>query len=146
MRRAILLTFVLGALLGACDNANRPVSGPGGNLGPAVAPKPIVQVPNRGLGNPRPTTIDRVSFEGDRSKLRVTYWGGVEDCYGLDRVDQRWNKDSVVLTVFTGTKRLPANTACDDIAVSLATVVGLQQELGNRRVIDGNTGQPAQWR
>jgi hypothetical protein len=87
-----------------------------------------------------------VSFEGDRSKLRVVYWNGVEDCYGLQRVDQQWKKDSVVVTVFTGRKRLPANTSCIDIAVTAATIVALRQELGNRTVIDGSTGQPANWR
>jgi hypothetical protein len=106
----------------------------------------LVQVPNRGMANARPAAIDRVSFEGDRSKLRVLYWNGVEDCYGLHRVEQKWGKDSVVITVFTGSKPLPANTACIDIAVSAATIVTLQQELGNRKVIDGSTNQQVQFR
>lgn len=134
------------AVTAACNaGPEAPVANAPGSQ-PPQQPQTRLQVATPGLADARPTSIDRVSFEGDRSKLRVVYWTGVEDCYGLDRVEQQWTKDALRLRVFTGRKQLPQNTACIDIAVSATTIVSLQQELGNRIVIDGSSGQRVSFR
>lgn len=139
MKRAII--FLTLAATAACNTGpDSTVGGLAGRQAPQ-SQQMLLQHPTPGLADARPTSIDRVSFEGDRSKLRVIYWTGVEDCYGLDRVEQKWSKDALTISVFTGRKRLPPNTDCIDIAVSAATIVDLQQELGNRIVIDGSSGE-----
>lgn len=145
--RRIAFGLILVALAGCTQTPDRPVvADPGDVGGGAKGPQSVLQQPDAGLANVRPTTIDAVSFDGDRSKLRVTYWSGIDECYGLARVEQRWNADALTLTVLTGNRPLPKDTACIDIAVSHATIITLQQDLGNRQVVDGTTREAVRWR
>lgn len=70
-----------------------------------------------------------------RRTLLVTYWGGVEACHGLDRVEVDETEDRVTITLYQGS--VPGDRACIEIAVWKAVRVGLDAPLGDRVVIDG---------
>ncbi len=77
-------------------------------------------------------------FERHRARAKdvtVFYWSGVDECYGLDRIDVKERRRKVVLTVYEG--RHPEAEVCPEIAVEVRSVAELRRPLGNRRVVDG---------
>jgi hypothetical protein len=152
MRRRLLAVMLLPVLLvGACGDdgddtatsddpttdapdpgGTEPVD-PGGDAGP-VAPTPD-------LLDPRPTAIDSVAVVdgGDGDKVEVSFYNGIRECYGLDRVEVVEADESVTIGVFTGSLP-PGDQVCIDIAELQFTVVSLDAPLGDRQVIDASTG------
>jgi predicted small secreted protein len=87
-----------------------------------------------GLQNVNMTVFDRHKvLEGDR--LKLFFWGGVEDCYGVDHVDIEYGNDVVIATIFYGNK--PDAEMCIEIAEYQAVVVRLDEPLGGRDIVDG---------
>jgi hypothetical protein len=86
--------------------------------------------------NVRPQPLDSTKVVGPRA-VQVAFYGGVEDCYGLDRVEVREGPNQVEITVFLGEK--PGSLACVDIAELQATNVTLEQPVGDREIVDGST-------
>jgi hypothetical protein len=97
-------------------------------------PKPTLIRPRPGLVDVRPQPWDRAKVLGPRT-VEVRFFGGVEACYGLSRVDVDERKRSVVITLHSG--RVPTAEVCIEIAVLNAVRVKLIQPLGDRRLIDG---------
>jgi hypothetical protein len=142
--RAIALCAGL-VLLGACgERAAAPAAGPGspvtsspGSPTFAPTPKPRIVEPVRGLVHVRRQPWESAKVLDPRT-VRVAFYNGVEDCYGLARVDVREGPDQVEITVFVGEK--PGDSlVCIDIAELQATLVTLEQPVGDREVVDGST-------
>ena len=91
--------------------------------------------PRPGLTDPRPRAFDSVDVEDERTLL-VKYYGGVEECYGLDRVDVQYGRDEITVTVYEG--RVPGADVCIEIAVYKAVRVNLDEPLGGRKIVDGS--------
>ena len=97
-------------------------------------PKPTLVEPRPGLVDVRPQPWDRAKVLAPRT-VEVRFYGGVEACYGLSRVDVDERRRSVVITLHTG--RVPTAEVCIEIAVLNAVRVKLTEPLGDRRLIDG---------
>lgn len=106
-------------------------------------PGPRVVTPEPGLLNPIPSAIESVALVdgGDGTKLEVRFYNGIEECYGLDRVEVDETAEQVTIGVFTG-GRPPGDQACIDIAELHVTIVTLDAPLGDREVIDASTAAP----
>ena len=80
--------------------------------------------------------ITRVVRTGDG--LRVTFWGGVPQCYSY-QVRAVETEQAVHLRVVE--HRSPADTVCIDLAMEIDRSVPLGKPLGLRRVVDAESGQ-----
>lgn len=65
----------------------------------------------------------------------VRFYGGIEACEGLDRVEVDYEPRRIVVTLFVG--RVPTAEACIEIAVLKATRVQLDEPVAGREVVDG---------
>jgi hypothetical protein len=137
-----LLAMLL--LLGGCAERAEPGAGPP-NPDQPVSSGPVTTVPN-----PGPTILEVEPREGlvevvprifdtaeplDPKTIRVEFYGGVEECEGLDHVDVEETKDTVTITLHTG--RVPEAEVCIEIALLKATTVELESPLAGREIVDG---------
>jgi len=90
--------------------------------------------PRPGLIDPRPHAWESVDVENDRTLL-IRYYGGVEECYGLDHVDVKYGTDAITVTVYEG--RVPGAGVCIEMAQLKAVRIHLDEPLGGREVVDG---------
>ena len=104
---------------------------------PAPSPTPRLLEPEPGLVDVMPHPWDSAEVLGRRT-VQVTFYGGVEECYGLDRVEVRERPTRVVISVFTGRK--PGAGVCIEIAELQAVRVTLDRPVGDRKIVDGNAG------
>lgn len=157
MRRTLALLVLLVVPLAACGDdgdvstsddpdqtASSPVDpDPGGDDSELPDPGPGVVVAEPGLLNPVPSAIESAAVvdDGDGTKLEVRFYNGIEECYGLDRVEVEETPEQVTIGLFTG-GRPPGDQVCIDIAELVATVVTLDAPLGDREVVDASTGAP----
>jgi hypothetical protein len=109
------------------------VSAPGQNPSPPRSGPLFVQ-PRPGLVDVRPHQFERVRVTGPRTLL-VRFYGGVESCEGLDRVEVEYEPKRILVTLFVG--RVPTAEACIEIAVLKAARVQLEEPVGGRKVVDG---------
>jgi hypothetical protein len=131
-RRWTVLLAVL--LLAACgESPDDPVSG-GSRPFPAPTQSVLEVEPREGLVDVRPHIFDSAEPVAPK-RVRVQFYGGVEECEGLDRVEVREADEAVTITLFTG--RLPEAEVCIEIAVLKATTIKLGSPLGEREIIDG---------
>jgi hypothetical protein len=146
MRSLILRTTALAALLAISASAcaaddEPPGTGPDDPIGTPFPPGPTppepspqVVEPREGLVEVRPRPWEEVEVLGPR-RLRVLFWSGVEECYGLDRVEVEESDEDVTITLFEG--RVPEAEVCIEIAVAKAVDVRLEARLGDRAIADG---------
>jgi len=93
--------------------------------------------PEPGIVNSRPHAIDRISVAPDGRTVTIYWWGGVQDCYGLDEVRVERDADRTpVFTVLEGTVGDLGDVACIEIALSKATTITLDEPL----YLDGSQG------
>ena len=135
--RAFLVVLLA---LSGCGDESRPAGGPDqpvsstpGAAAPSV-PAVLEVQPRDGLVDVRPHVWERAEPVAP-GRIRVEFYGGVEECEGLDRVEVRETADSVSITLFTG--RLPEAEVCIEIAVLKATTVELDSPLRGREILDG---------
>jgi hypothetical protein len=69
------------------------------------------------------------------ARLRLEFYGGVEECEGLDRVEVEETKDAVTVTLFVG--RVPTAEVCIEIAVLKSVTVSVDGPIGGREIVDG---------
>ncbi len=67
--------------------------------------------------------------------LEVTFYGGVEECYGLDHSEVDYESDRIVVTLFAGAKR--GVDVCIEIAERFKVMVPLQEPVDGRKIVDG---------
>ena len=87
-----------------------------------------------GLDNVNMTVFDKHKVL-DGNRLKLFFWGGVEDCYGVDHVDIEYGNDVVIATIFYGNK--PDAEMCIEMAEYQAVIVQLQEPVGDRTITDG---------
>jgi hypothetical protein len=88
-----------------------------------------------GLKNPSMTAFDKHRVVGG-DELKLFFWGGVEDCYGVDHVDIEYGNDVVIATIFYGSK--PDAEVCIEIAEYQVVTVPLEEPFGGRKIVDGS--------
>lgn len=91
--------------------------------------------PRSGLVDVRATRWDRHRVRAGGRAVDLFFWSGVEECYGVDRVEARYSEDAVELTIFEG--REPAAEVCIELAVRKVVRVELEERLAGRKVVDG---------
>jgi hypothetical protein len=144
LRRLLRLLLIVG-LLASCTSPERPrpgapsdpespvVSAPGQN--PSTPGEgPLFVKPRPGLVDVRPHQFERARATGLRTVV-VRFYGGVEACEGLDRVEVEYEEKQIVVTLFVG--RVPTAEVCIEVAVLKATRVQLEQPVADRRIVDG---------
>ena len=138
-----LLAAALALALAGCGGTappgsapDSPVTAPTGAM-PPVSPSPVLVEPRDGLVDVRPIPWRRARPVGART-LRVEFTSGVEECYGLDRVEVRSGPRAVTVTLYEG--RVPSAEVCIEIAVAKAVQVRLDEPLGDRDIRDGARG------
>jgi hypothetical protein len=82
-------------------------------IGPGAGDALPVQ-PEPGIVDARPHAWDHIDVAADGRTITIYYWGGVETCYGLARVDASVGVDGLLhVTVFEGQRgNLGPNVAC----------------------------------
>lgn len=101
---------------------------------PLPEPTPLLVTPRPGLVDVRPNPFEKVVVLDERT-LEVRFWGGVEECYGVDRVDVEYGETEVTVTVYQG--RVPTAEVCIEIAVLTAVRVKPAEPLAGRKIVDG---------
>lgn len=91
--------------------------------------------PRDDLVDVRPQSWERVEVRAEGRALDVVFWGGVQDCYGVDRVAVEERARRVIVTLYTG--RVPSAEVCIELAVKQVVRVLLDRPLGERAVVDG---------
>jgi hypothetical protein len=71
-------------------------------------------------------------------RLRIEFYGGVEECEGLDRVVVEESRDAVTVTLFVG--RVPTAEVCIEIAVLKWVTVRVDAPISGREIVDGAAG------
>jgi hypothetical protein len=143
--RLLISLSVAAVVLGGCGEPARPAAtGPDDPVtssptspGPVPSPTPRLLEPEPGLVQVRPQPWDSSEVLGPRT-VQVTFIGGVEECYGLDRVEVREGPRRVVISVFVGWK--PEAEVCIDLGEFQAARVTLEESVGDREIVDGNAG------
>jgi hypothetical protein len=82
----------------------------------------------------RPIHWDRAKVIDERT-VEISFYDGVEECYGLARVDIEYRERSVVITLHGG--RVPTAEVCIELAMLKAVRVDLSEPLDGRRLVDG---------
>lgn len=148
LRGAVAGGILAALLLAACAGRGegpRPPSGqpdpesPVSGTVPSLAPPgpdqtPLLVSPRPGLVDVRPSPWDKVEVLDERT-IEVRFYGGVEECYGVDRVDIEYRANEVAVTVYQG--RVPTAEACIEIAVLTAVRVTLDEPLAGRQIVEG---------
>ena len=140
--RALIAVLLL---LTGCAGLAEPGGSTGESPDDSVVSTPVDQSPQPGPTHqavePREGLVDVVPHIWDKVEpidertLRVEFYGGVEECEGLDRVEVEETEDDVTITLYTG--RVPEAEVCIEIAVLKSTEVGLGAPLGDREIVDG---------
>ncbi len=146
-RRALWSVLIAGVLLSCAPERASPgspldpespvTSAPGQN---PSSPRggPLFVQPRRGLVDVRPHQFQRVRVGGPRT-LIIRFYGGVEACEGLHRVQTEYEPKRIVVTLFVG--RIPTAEACIEVAVLKATRVELGEPVAGRKIVDGASGR-----
>jgi len=95
-----------------------------------VVPDPTV------IGDGQPTPWESITVSPDGTTLTVTYWGGVQGCYGLKGVETASADGVLTVTVLTGRLQSAMGKMCIEQVVLYSTIVTLDQPL----ILDGATG------
>jgi hypothetical protein len=146
--KRLIGTVVAASVLSACGGVGSDPAGPGAQPppdspvtsspvdpnSPIPSPTPRIVEPQPGLTDVRPQPWDAVETLGPRT-LRVAFYSGVHECYGVDRVDVAYGSKTVTVALFVG--RVPGNQVCVEIAEYQAVVVPLNEPMGGREIIDG---------
>ena len=143
--RNVLAPLVFAALIAiGCGAANpAPGSSPDGVVSntpgsDAASPGGAQRVePRDGLVDIRATSFDRFRSRAQGRAVDLFFWSGIEECYGVDRVDVRYATKTVTVTIYEG--RDPGAETCIELAVRKVVQVELDEPLGNRTVVDGNS-------
>jgi hypothetical protein len=97
-------------------------------------PTPSLVTPRPGLVDVRPHIWESVKVEDERTLL-IQFYGGVEECYGLDHVDVEYASDSITVTLYEG--RVREARTCIELAVLKAVRIELDEPVGGREIVDG---------
>ena len=119
----------------AAGGPDTPVTNTPGSDDTAPPGGPQRVEPSDGLVDVRATTFDRSAVRQGGRALDLFFWSGIEECYGVDRVEVEYFKRVVAVTIFEG--RRPEAETCIELAVRKVVRVMLEEPLRNRTVVDG---------
>ena len=85
--------------------------------------------PDPAVLDPRPTAWDHVIVSADGRSLEVTFWMGVEDCYGLHSVEVTPSDSGIGIRLLTGTAADAEGRLCVALAQLYSTTVRLEAPL-----------------
>src|SRR5687767_8629741 len=118
MKKTLLLMTAVCVLGIACGDAAEPPAAGGPDT--PVSNTPGTDIPGPGgaqrvepvdgLVDVRATTFDRSATRNGGRALDLFFWSGVEECYGVDRVEVEYSKNVVSVTIFEG--RRPEAETC----------------------------------
>ena len=91
--------------------------------------------PDGGLTHVIPTAWEKAKVTRDGRSARLTWYSGVEECYGLDHVDVDYGKTTVTVTMYSGSR--PEAEECIDLAERVVTIVDFDEPLAGRELVDG---------
>jgi hypothetical protein len=141
--RALAVVLVAGLLAG-CAERGSIGSGPDAPVTGSPAPGPSVPspaalevTPRPGLVDVRPQAWDRAEVVGPR-RVRVEFYGGVEECEGLDHIEVDETVRRVTIALFVG--RVPEAQVCIEIAVLKSVTIEVEEPVGDRELVDGFEG------
>ena len=143
MKEILLSLAAVAVIGGACGDAVEPpgaggpevpVSNTPGRDGQGPSGAQRVE-PTEGLVDVHPTSFDRSARRDGGRALDLFFWSGVEECYGVDRIEVEYRNKTVSVTIFEG--RRPEAETCIELAVRKVVRVELDEPLGNRTVVDG---------
>ncbi|HEY7874097.1 MAG TPA: hypothetical protein VIG64_03135 [Actinomycetota bacterium] len=129
-------------MLAGCGGDGVDASSPDEPVTAAPAPgapgngSPRVVQPEPGLVRVIPSAWERATPARGGRSVRLTWYSGVEECYGLDHVDVDYKEKVVVVTLFAGSR--PEAETCIELAERVVTEVDLDEPLGDRRLVDGS--------
>lgn len=134
--------LVAALLLAACGGQAEPAADPESPVAstpldpdtPVPSPTALEVDPRDGLVDVGPHVWDQIQVASQTS-LVVLFYGGVEECEGLARVEVDETPKKVTITLFTG--RVPDAEVCIEIAVLKSVRIELDDPLGDRRIVDG---------
>lgn len=141
-----LLAVCSAAVVGvACGRASIPIAGgpddvvsntPGDEPTGRGGPQRVE--PRDGLVGVRAIPWDRHRVRDGGNAVDLFLWHGIEECYGVDRVEVRYERKVVAVTIYEG--RDPEAETCIELAVRKVVRVTLEEPIGERAVVDGSPG------
>lgn len=143
MKKIVLLVMAVSVLGVACGDVTEPPAAGGPDTPVSDTPGPDIPGPGgpqrvepvEGLVDVRATTFDRSATRNGGPALDLFFWSGVEECYGVDRVEVEYSKRIVSVTIFEG--RRPEAETCIELAVRKIIRVELDEPLRDRTIVDG---------
>ena len=108
--------------------SSTPGSGRSGKKSGAISP-------SKGLVDVRRQPWERAQVLKGGKALKITFYGGVEECYGLDRYDVAYKADRIVVTLFAGAKR--GVDVCIEMAQRFRLTIPLKEPVEGRAIVDG---------
>ncbi|MGH2675155.1 MAG: hypothetical protein ACRDKA_11375 [Actinomycetota bacterium] len=104
---------------------------------PGPEPSALPVSPRPGLVDVRPHPWDRAEVIG-KNRVRLEFYGGIEPCEGVDRVEVDEGEEAVTVTIFVG--RVATAEVCIEIAVLKSVTILVDGPIGGRDIVDGTTG------
>ena len=107
---------------------DKPISSPPGSSAPSgdgatrINPDPNVTSLHR-------QSWDHIKVSANGKKLVVYFWMGVQDCYGLGRVDVSRNHGQLSIKLWTGIQPGAEHMICPEIAQLYKTVIHLDRPI-----------------
>jgi hypothetical protein len=140
--RIVSLVLAAGLLAGCAERTGTGADpGPDSPVTSTPSPAPtgtggaLEVTPRPGLVDVRPKAWERAEAVAPR-RVRVEFYGGVEECEGLDHVDVEETTETVTITLFVG--RVPQAEVCIEIAVLKSVTVEVEESLRGRELVDGS--------
>ena len=136
---ALLTVVAVGSAFAAStrDDPDEPVSSSPVTGPPPADGRPQLVEPEPGLADVFARPFDTATANEDTTSVTIDFWSGVEPCTMLDHVDVTYGPRAVTITLFEGRDPNADDVACIEIAVAKRVVVGLDEPLGDRRIVDG---------
>lgn len=134
---ALVLAVVLGVLALSDPGDSSGTVSPGGGGSDAVPGSPGTATPSEPAQDQPMTRFTAVTSGPDDTTLEVSFWGGVEECYRYT-VRARESADVVRLTL---DEKRTHDGPCIELARQYDRTVPLDTPLGDRRVVDAETGE-----
>lgn len=109
-----------------------PDPGGGGGMGEMKAMPVMAQ---DGLVDVMPHAYEKVEVADSGEALDIYFWGGIEECGGVDHAHLGYEAKRVTVNLFTGSN--PEAEVCTEQAVYKVFTVELTEPLDGRKLVDG---------
>ena len=127
-----------GAPAATPDDPDRPVSSspdPGGGGGGSGDMEALPVMAQDGLVDVMPHAYERVEVVDSGEALDIYFWGGIEECSGVDHAHLTYETERVTVNLFTGSN--PEAEVSTEQAVYKVFRVDLSEALDGRKLVDG---------